>query len=379
MQVKYGFRELLDRFFNIRKGRASYSTIRKGVVAGMQVDGIHVCSLIVAMMIASIGLNMNSTEVVIGAMLICPIMGSVLGISYSIATADREMLRHAVAVLVSQIVVSLATSTIYFLVSPISQITPMLTGNSTATIWDVVIALGGGFAGALGASRKQVPSTLIAGVAVATALMPPLCSAGYGLASRDLMFMVSALYEFLLNVVFIAFGAEIVFLVLHVPMRYEDRDGDGVVSDEDKLLSQKQAKRLRRRLIIGSLAFLAPCVLISAGVVQKAMDDTGTIVEVQDTYSTARLTKELKAICPVLDSYRIGPADSYDSGEDKFKQEIVAFVTTRVEIPYSARHQIEDLIAINVPGVSEVVFSVSEDDFVGPMPKGMFVGAEASV
>lgn len=378
MQAMYGFRELLDKFFNIRKGRASYATIRKGVVAGMQVDGIHVCSLIAAMVIASIGLNMNSTEVVIGAMLICPIMGSVLGLSYSIATADREMLKHAVAVLVSQIVVSLATSTIYFLVSPISQITTMLTGNSTATIWDVVIALVGGFAGALGASRKQPPSTLLAGVAVATALMPPLCSAGYGLASRDLVFMVSAMYEFLLNVVFIAFGSEIVFLALHVPMRYEDRDGDGVVSDEDKLLSRRQAKSLRRKLIIGSLAFLGPCVLISMGVVNKAMDDKGTIVEIQDTYSTARLTRELKAICPVLDTYRIGPADSYDAGSDQFQQDLVAFVTTQTEIPYSMRHEIEDLIAINVPGLSEVVFDVAEDDFVGPRKPGMVIGAEAS-
>ena len=190
--------------FDMHKGRAKYSTIRDRILGSARLDGIHMFQLIAAMLIASIGLNTNSTEAVIGAMLICPLMGSVLAMAYAVASIDMHVLRHAVGGILLQCGICLVTSTLYFLISPLSNETSELLTNSTATIWDVLIALVGGFAGALGLSRRQEPQTLLAGVAVATALMPPLCSVGYGLSLGDFVHAGTSLYEFLINVLFIS-------------------------------------------------------------------------------------------------------------------------------------------------------------------------------
>ena len=212
--------------FDVSKGRAKFSTIRERIVSAARVDGIHLCQLIAAMIIASVGLNINSTEAVIGAMLICPLMGSVLALALAVASMDMHIARHAFGGMLLQCGICLVTSTLYFAISPLSNETSELLTNSSATIWDVTIALVGGFAGALGISRRQEPSTLLAGVAVATALMPPLCSTGYGLALGDGVLALSAIYEFAINVLFIAFGATVVLSWLHMPLR-GDLDGDG--------------------------------------------------------------------------------------------------------------------------------------------------------
>ncbi len=108
----------LSSVFNLRAGRASYQDIRRRFVNGSKLNGTHLCILIVAMLIASIGLNTDSTECIVGAMLICPLMGSVLAISYSVATADVRLLRDAIVGLLVQVCICLATSTLYFVLSP---------------------------------------------------------------------------------------------------------------------------------------------------------------------------------------------------------------------------------------------------------------------
>lgn len=202
----------LKRAFNIREGRAPYHVIRKRFVNGARLTGSHLCILIIAMLIASIGLDIDSDIAIVGAMLICPLMGSVLAMAYGIATLDREITVEAIASLALQMVFCLVTSTLYFKLSPLGTTTAAIIDNSTPTIWDLAVALAGGFAGGLGNSRDQEPATLIAGVAVATALMPPLCAAGYGIAIASGSLFLSALYEFGINVVFIALAAEAVLL-----------------------------------------------------------------------------------------------------------------------------------------------------------------------
>lgn len=352
---------LFRRMFSIRSGRASYETISKRIVDGAKIDGIHVWALIAAMLIASIGLNINSTEAIIGAMLICPIMGSVLSLSYAIATLDRKMLKRAVFVIGAQIVICFVTSTLYFVISPLSGTTAAISSSSTPTIWDVLIAFIGGFAGSLGTSRKNAPYTLVSGVAVATALMPPLCTTGYGLATRSWMLMASAFYEFALNVMFITFGSELVFVMLHLPLRYEDLDGDGVIDDQDKALTTKTAKRMRRRLTIGTIIFAIPCVFISANIVKKSVEDTGTVFEVIDQYDTERTTRELKSICPVLVEYSVGTEDTYDLSNDSIRQKVVATVETIRQLDDKEKDQIEALIRINVPNVEEIQFDVTDE------------------
>ena len=137
----------LKRAFNIREGRAPYHVIRKRFVNGARLTGSHLCILIIAMLIASIGLDIDSDIAIVGAMLICPLMGSVLAMAYGIATLDREITVEAVASLALQMAFCLVTSTLYFKLSPLGTTTAAIIDNSTPTVWDLTVALAGGFAG----------------------------------------------------------------------------------------------------------------------------------------------------------------------------------------------------------------------------------------
>lgn len=350
-------RHTIKQFFNVREGRASYEGIHKRVIAGTRIDGLHVCQLIAAMVIASIGLNVDSTEAIVGAMLICPLMGSVLAIAYAIATVDTKLLKTAINDIIIQFAVCLFTSTLYFVISPLAGETSKLLSNSNPTIWDVLVALVGGFAGALGMSRQQEPETLIAGVAVATSLMPPLCATGYGLAARDLVLSASALYEFLVNVVFISFGAEMAFLMLRVPV-LRDLNGDGVVTPQEEAEVAGHAYDIRRRVLAGSLVFAIPCIFFSAQVVKSQVAETGTVFEMHDDFDTEQTTRELSVVCDSLVSYRIGELDSYDTTDDQLNQQIVATVETSEELSEEEKSDIEELIRLNVEELDSVTFEV---------------------
>ena len=134
----------LKQAFNIREGRAPYHVIRKRFVNGARLTGSHLCILIIAMLIASIGLDIDSDIAIVGAMLICPLMGSVLAMAYGIATLDREITVEAIASLALQMAFCLVTSTLYFKLSPLGTTTAAIIDNSTPTVWDLAVALAGG-------------------------------------------------------------------------------------------------------------------------------------------------------------------------------------------------------------------------------------------
>ena len=166
-------------------------------------QGPNVWILAFSIVIASVGLNVNSTAVIIGAMLISPLMGPIIGIGLSLGTYDFDLLREALKNLLIMVLISLAASTFFFLISPLSLVNATeLEARTSPTIYDVLIALFGGLAGILENSRKE-RGTAIAGVAIATALMPPLCTAGYGLSCLNAHFFFGALYLFIINTVFI--------------------------------------------------------------------------------------------------------------------------------------------------------------------------------
>ena len=170
-------------------------------------DDLHVrlrdtVILMCAIFIASIGLNMNSTAVIIGAMLISPLMTSIVGLGFGLAIFDTRLIKQSLEVLFTQILVSLLVSTLYFWISPLSYESSELIARTSPTIWDVLIAIAGGIAGFIG-SRKKEANNIVPGVAIATALMPPICTAGYGLANGNVRFLFGALYLFLINCVFI--------------------------------------------------------------------------------------------------------------------------------------------------------------------------------
>lgn len=348
-------RHNIRQLFNMREGRASHEQIRKRIIAGARIDGIHVCMLVSAMLIASVGLNVDSTEAVVGAMLICPLMGSVLAMAYAVATGDVRLFRDSLFDLGLQVILCLVTSTLYFIASPLSKATSELLTNSSATIWDLIIALVGGFAGAIGYSRQQEPPTLLAGVAVATALMPPLCATGYGLAMRDLGLAASAFYEFLINVMFIGFGAELVLVLLHVPL-LRDINGDGVVTAKEEAQAKARLRAMRRRMAIGLLLFAIPCVFITGRVVRSSVEENGSVFEVVDTYDTKDTTRMLRVVCPSLVGYRIGSEDSYDETSGEMRQRVVATVETSEPLDDAMRQQVEALIRLNVENLDEVTF-----------------------
>ena len=170
-------------------------------------DDLHVrlrdtAILMCAIFIASIGLNMNSTAVIIGAMLISPLMTPIVGLGFGLAIFDTRLIKQSLGVLFTQVLVSLFVSTLYFWISPLSYASSELIARTSPTIWDVLIAIAGGIAGVIG-SRKKEANNIVPGVAIATALMPPICTAGYGLANGNVRFLFGALYLFLINCVFI--------------------------------------------------------------------------------------------------------------------------------------------------------------------------------
>lgn len=195
-----------------------FDAIHSSIVKDIAFKGTNLWILMFAIIVASVGLNMNSTAVVIGAMLISPLMGPINGMGYSIATYDIALFKRAVKNFSFAVIASLVASTIYFTLSPISTAHSELLARTSPSIYDVLIALFGGLSGIIAISSKQ-KGNVIPGVAIATALMPPLCTAGYGLATFQMNFFFGAIYLFTINTVFIALASLFVSQLLKFPIR----------------------------------------------------------------------------------------------------------------------------------------------------------------
>lgn len=220
---------IIKRYFDLRPGQGTAKEITDDVRAGCEFKGINLWALVCAILIASVGLNMSSTAVVIGAMLISPLMGPIIGAGYALSTFDFELLKTAGRNFLTFVVISLTTSAIYFALSPLSDPTPELEARTFPTIYDVMIAFFGGVAGIVAYTRKEKGGTnILPGVAIATALMPPLCTAGYGitrLAHPHQWYMLAgALYLFVINSVMIASATMLVtkFVLRTRRRQYED-------------------------------------------------------------------------------------------------------------------------------------------------------------
>ncbi len=185
---------------------------------GVEFQGTNIWILIFAIMVASIGLNVNSAAVVIGAMLISPLMGPIMGIGMGVGINDFDLIKKAAKNLGLMVGISVVTSTLYFLISPISDAQSELLARTQPTIWDVMIALFGGLAGIVAGSRRE-KSNAIPGVAIATALMPPLCTAGYGIASGNMAYFAGAFYLFTINSVFISLSTFLIVRFLRYPQK----------------------------------------------------------------------------------------------------------------------------------------------------------------
>lgn len=196
---------LISRF-NLKTDLDEKGTL-EAVSKGVQFRGASVWTLIFAMLIASIGLNVNSTAVIIGAMLISPLMGPIMGAGVSLGVNNLELFKSSIRTLVVATVFGIAASTIYFLLSPLSLVQSELLARTQPTIYDVLIALCGGATGIIANSQKEKNINALSGVAIATALMPPLCTAGFGLSQGRIDFFLGALYLYCINATFICLAS----------------------------------------------------------------------------------------------------------------------------------------------------------------------------
>ncbi|XDD42095.1 DUF389 domain-containing protein [Leptospira sp. WS60.C2] len=209
------FYQWISPRFHLLDGLDKPGTI-ESVQKGAELVGSNLWTLIFAIFIASIGLNVNSTAVIIGAMLISPLMGPIVGIGFAAATNDFNQLKRFLRTLSVATVVSILTSFIYFSLSPISEAQSELLARTTPTIYDALIALFGGATGIIANTRKE-KGTAIAGVAIATALMPPLCTAGFGLSQGNWQYFFGATYLYLINSIFIAIATFIFVRYMEFP------------------------------------------------------------------------------------------------------------------------------------------------------------------
>lgn len=225
-------------YFSLSGQLVSQAEAEQNIREGVSFRGTNILILILAIFIASLGLNTNSTAVIIGAMLISPLMGPIIGIGLGVGVHDFTLLKRCIRNLVMAAGFSVIASTLYFLISPVNEQHSELLARTSPTIYDVLIGFFGGGAGiiALGSTNK---GNVIPGVAIATALMPPLCTAGYGLATWQLNYFFGASYLFIINSIYIAFAT---FIGVKL-MKYK-----GVADDTDR------ARRVRR--IVYSLAIL---------------------------------------------------------------------------------------------------------------------------
>jgi len=224
--------------------------IKKNISFKGHVAWILVCSIF----IASIGLNLNSTAVIIGAMLLSPLMGPILGIGLGVGIYDRELLIDSIRNFILAVVISLVTAWIYFLISPLKEITPEMLSRTNPSILDALIALFGGLAGIIAVSRKEI-SNVIPGVAIATALMPPLCTAGYGLAVGEYEIFFEAFYLFFLNSSLIFIPTFLVIKYLGLPVVHQ--------------LNEAQDRKVKLYILTFTLLILIPSGYIFYNMIQE--------------------------------------------------------------------------------------------------------------
>lgn len=249
-------RRAIAHRFSLHDDKADDAEIDRSIRAGVELRGATPWILMLAILIASVGLNINSTAVIIGAMLVSPLMGPIVGLGYGIGILDFALIRRSLANLAIAAGISLLTSTLYFLATPLGEAQSELLARTTPSLWDVLIALAGGLAGIIGQTRRE-KSNVIPGVAIATALMPPLCTAGYGLANADWQVFGGAFYLFSINCVFIAFASVVIIEFLRLPHR--------------KFVDRTTERRVKRALLAIVLLTGLPSIWLAAKLVDNEL------------------------------------------------------------------------------------------------------------
>lgn len=289
----------LWRLFDLRRDQDDADSIDGAIRDGARPVGTNLWVLFFAILIASVGLNVNSTAVIIGAMLISPLMGPIVAIGYGTAVRDLALIRLAAKTLVVFTLLSLATSTAYFALSPLDSPGSELLARTSPTLWDVLIAAFGGAAGMVAATRRSL-SNIVPGVAIATALMPPLCTVGFGIAHSRWDMAAGAGYLFLINGVFIAAATGALSQVLRLPLR-----GD----------LDPAARRRHRAVIAAGIALvMAPSIWLGARFAHDEFLRSGALRVVQQVQADARWSVVAHRVDPAGRSLRFTTVGGPDDG-----------------------------------------------------------------
>lgn len=247
------------KYLSLRSDKDDEIRIIEDIKQGVGFRGANLWILILAIFVASLGLNVNSTAVIIGAMLISPLMGPIIGMGWAIGTLDLELLKRAFKNYVIATGISIVTATIYFFITPFDEAQSELLARTMPTIYDVLIAFCGGAAGILAVCTKQ-KSNVIPGVAIATALMPPLCTAGYGIAMGHWSYFLGAFYLYFINSVFICTATFLGVKVMHFHNK--------------SILNKQRALIIRRYFIIIISVTIIPSIFMTVSIVNRSLLNT---------------------------------------------------------------------------------------------------------
>ena len=243
-------------YFSVNKDISDLHQTAEGIRSGAEFKGANLWVLIFAIFIASLGLNTNSTAVIIGAMLISPLMGPIIGMGLAAGISDFALMKKSLRNYAVATVISIITATLYFATSPLSEAQSELLARTSPTIYDVFIAIFGGAAGILALSTRG-NTNVIPGVAIATALMPPLCTAGFGLASGNWLYFLGAFYLYFINTVFIAFATYVGVRMMKFPTK----------SFPDK----SREKKVQRYLLTVIIVTMCPSIYMTYTIVRQTI------------------------------------------------------------------------------------------------------------
>lgn len=258
-EIKKELRGIVSKYINLGSDRRNEESVIESISTDVDFFGAKLWLLVIAVFVASLGLNINSTAVIIGAMLISPLMGPIIGIGLGVGIYDFSLLKRSFRNYTVATLFSIVTASLYFLITPINEAQSELLARTSPSIYDVGIALCGGLAGMIGVSSKsQRLGNVIPGVAIATALMPPLCTVGYGIANMKPTFIFGALYLYLINTVFIAFGTCICVTFI---LRFKKKT----------LVDKVRESKLRKYIVGIAIATIIPSIFLTLGIVQDTV------------------------------------------------------------------------------------------------------------
>ena len=261
MEIKTSY--IIKRFFkdylDLNSGRDDEQLTVDSIKNNVEFKGPSLWILIFATFIASLGLNVNSTAVIIGAMLISPLMGPIMGVGLAVGQNNFELMKRSLKSYFIATIFSVITATIYFSFTPLNGAQSELLARTSPTIYDVFIALVGGLAGIVALTTKE-KGNVIPGVAIATALMPPLCTAGFGLATGNFRYFIGAFYLYFINSVFISLATYIGVRVMHFKKK--------------EFVDKVREKLVRKYIVFVTIVTMCPAIYLTYEIVKETLYDS---------------------------------------------------------------------------------------------------------